>query len=169
MANSRPIRIVCFGLHKRILKRIQLLGNGVPGQVEKYLNHEGHFLNMRCQSQCTEAVTANQNPKTIASPTLKASLRTLDLCEEESNVATVKMKATGEPYFQTVGENPVVSFPAPQDRVNPGVERVHAVIGFAGSSIQLFDITVWPGNVAVGAGCNVNDDFSICFHETLTF
>jgi len=56
---------------------------------------------MRCQSQCTDAVTANQNPKTtIASPTLKGSLRTLGLCEKESNVATVKMKATGEPYFQ---------------------------------------------------------------------
>src|SRR5262249_2808943 len=72
-------------------------------------------------------------------------------------------------FLLVIGENPIVSFAAPQDRVNRGVERLHAVVGFAGSSVQPFDITVWPGNVAVGAGCNVDDDFSICFHETLTF
>ena len=72
-------------------------------------------------------------------------------------------------FLLVIGKNPVVSFAAPQDRVNRGVERVHAVIEFAGSSIQPFDITVWPGDVAVGAGCNVDDDFSMCFHQTLTF
>src|SRR5215471_248085 len=72
-------------------------------------------------------------------------------------------------FLLVIGENPVVSFAAPQDRVNRGVERVHAVIRFTGSSIQPFDITVWSGNVAVGAGCNVDDDFSICFHENSLF
>ena len=46
-------------------------------------------------------MTANQNPKTTAaSNTLKGSLRELGLFPKESNVATVKMKATEEPYFQ---------------------------------------------------------------------
>src|SRR5215472_7659953 len=47
-------------------------------------------------------MTANQNPKiTPASNTLKGSLRELGLFPKEShNVATVKMKATEEPYFQ---------------------------------------------------------------------
>jgi len=50
--------------------------------------------------------------------------------------------------------------------VNRPVERGHTVIEFAGPTIQPFDITVWPGNVAVGACRNVHDDFSMCFHET---
>jgi hypothetical protein len=53
------------------------------------------------QIQRTDAMTANQNPKTTAaSNTLKGSLRELGLFPKESNVATVKMKATEEPYFQ---------------------------------------------------------------------
>src|SRR5437660_12802391 len=50
--------------------------------------------------------------------------------------------------------------------VNRPVERGHTVIEFAGPTIQPFDITVWPGNVAVGTCRNVRDDFSMCFHET---
>ena len=67
-------------------------------------------------------MTANQNPKTTAaSNTLKGSLRELGLFPKESNVATVKMKATEEPYFQRLltgaDENFQISannsFPAP--------------------------------------------------------
>ena len=54
-----------------------------------------------CQIQLTDTMTTNQNPKTTAaSNTLKGSLRELGLFPKESNVATVKMKATEEPYFQ---------------------------------------------------------------------
>ena len=54
----------------------------------------GHVI----QIQRTNAMTANQNPKTTpASNTLKGSLRELGLFPKEShNVATVKMKATEE-------------------------------------------------------------------------
>jgi len=62
---------------------------------------EGYFLNICCQIQRTDAVTANQNPKsTSASATLTGSLRLLGLCKKKCNVAKVKMKATGEPIFQ---------------------------------------------------------------------
>jgi len=69
-------------------------------------------------------------------------------------------------FLLVIRENPVVGFSAPHDGVNRPVERGHAVIEFAGPTIQPFDITVWPGNVAIGACRNVHDDFSMCFHET---
>jgi hypothetical protein len=46
----------------RVPRSGQSLVNGVRGQVEKYLNHEGHFLNMRCQTQSTDVVKLNSSP-----------------------------------------------------------------------------------------------------------
>jgi len=76
-----------------------------PKEVRGHLQILAHRLRpfgQFSQIQRTNAMTANQNPKiTPASNTLKGSLRELGLFPKEShNVATVKMKATEEPYFQ---------------------------------------------------------------------
>src|SRR6516164_3893488 len=75
-----------------------------PKEVRGHLQilvHRLRSFGQFSQIQRTDAMTANQNPKTTAaSNTLKGSLRELGLFPKESNVATVKMKATEEPYFQ---------------------------------------------------------------------
>src|SRR4029077_16075772 len=55
---------------------------------------------------------------------------------------------------------------SPQDDVDRRVERAHAVIDGARWAIQPFDVAVWPGDVTVGAGCDVDDDLSPCAFMT---
>src|SRR5215472_512790 len=84
------------------------------------------------QIQRTDAMTANQNPKTTAaSNTLKGSLRELGLFPKESNVATVKMKATEEPYFQRLLTGADENF---RCTLTPGKDRADLGLGYRSGS-----------------------------------
>src|ERR1700693_1584315 len=60
----------------------------------------------------------------------------------------------------------VVGLPAQQHRVDRLHEGVHSVETFGSrAGRQPFEVTIWTRDVAVGAGCDVDDDVSALPHE----
>src|SRR5262249_21779550 len=62
-------------------------------------------------------------------------------------------------------ESPVVGLSSQKDGVNSAAERAHAVIDVLRPAIQPFHIAIWPGDVAICAGGDIDDDFSTFLHE----
>ena len=53
----------------------------------------------------------------------------------------------------------------PTGRVDRFIERTHAVVALGTRTVEPVDGTVGPGNKAVGAGGDVDDDFSLADHS----
>ena len=104
----------------------------------------------RCANNLLTGSDTNSTPECYPFRRLLREDVIADLCVEHPRFLA---------FLLVIRENPVVGFSAPHDGVDRPVERGHAVIEFAGPTIQPFDITVWPGNVAIGACRNVYDDF----------
>jgi len=61
-------------------------------------------------------------------------------------------------------ERQVACLPAPQDGVNRFVKRTHAIVSRS-RTVEPVEGAFGPGNEAVGAGGDVDDDFSLADHS----
>ena len=62
-------------------------------------------------------------------------------------------------------ERHIACLPAPQDRVDRLIERTHAVVALRTRTIEPVDGAIASGNEAVGAGGDVDNDFSLVDHS----
>lgn len=69
----------------------------------------------------------------------------------------------GHAFFLKV-ECHVARPPAPQDRVDRLIKRIHAVVALRTRTVEPVDGAVGPANKAVGTGGDVDDDFSPVDH-----
>ena len=68
--------------------------------------------------------------------------------------------------FLLIVERHIVGLAAPQDGVDRFIERTHAVVALGTRALEPVDGAVGPGNEAVGASGDVDDDFAFVDHSS---